>query len=158
MDGSLQLPTGACPPGTFHGAALPICGAEVLIVAVRPWVLADVHEANLFVVAFHERFLRTIVLMAQGPDGTPWFYGPAEIVRVLLELPFEMIPWRRLLFRALPPPGWQLPIPAPRPRLAARTETLRSGDLSEATPITPPAKRAPRQGLPHDADLRTTVR
>lgn len=104
----------ACPPGTFTGAVLPVCGVEVLIVVVRPWVLADVHEANLYVVAFYERFRRTIVLMAQRPDGAPCFYGPADIVRVLHGLPFEMLPWRRWLFRTAPPPSWQLPIPEPR--------------------------------------------
>lgn len=106
--------TAACPPGTFTGAVLPVCGIEVLIVVVRPWVLADVHEANLYVVAFYERFRRTIVLMAQRPDGAPCFYGPADIVRVLHGLPFEMLPWRRWLFRTAPPPAWQLPIPEPR--------------------------------------------
>ena len=102
------------PPHTFNGAVLPICGVEVLIVVVRPWVLADIHEANLFVVAFYARFRRTIVLMAQRPDGAPRFYGPTEIVRVLLALPLELIPWRRLLFRTTKPPSWQLPIPQPR--------------------------------------------
>lgn len=102
------------PPNTFNGAVLPICGVEVLIVVVRPWVLADIHEANLFVVAFHERFRRTIVLIAQRSDGASRFYGPVEIVRVLQGLPLEMIPWRRLLFRTTPPPSWQLPIPQPR--------------------------------------------
>lgn len=101
-------------PGTFIGAVLPICSVEVLIVVVRPWVLADIHEANLYVVAFHERFRRTIVLMAQGPDGASRFYGPTDILRVLQGLPFEMIPWRRLLYRVAPPPSWRLPVPQPR--------------------------------------------
>ncbi len=103
-------------PGSFTGAALPICGVEVLIVVVHPWVLADIHEANLYVVAFHERFRRIIVLVAQGPDGVPCFYGPTNIVRVLHGLPFEMIPWRRLLYRTAPPPSWRLPIPQARGR------------------------------------------
>ncbi len=116
-------------PGTFTGAALPICGVEVLIVVVHPWVLADIHEANLYVVAFHERFRRIIVLMAQGPDGAPCFYGPTNIVRVLHGLPFEMIPWRRLLYRTAPPPSWQLPIPQPRGR-GKRTERAERADSS----------------------------
>jgi hypothetical protein len=108
--------TPGAPPGTFTGAALPICGAPVLIVVVHPWVLADIHEANLYVVAFHERFRRIIVLVAQGADGAPCFYGPTNIVRVLHGLPFEMIPWRRLLYRTAPPPSSRLPIPPPRGR------------------------------------------
>jgi len=99
------------PPGTFIGAVLPVCGVEVLIVVVRPQVLADLHEANLYVVAFHERFRRSIVLVAQDSRGAPTFYGPAEIARVLSTLPFEVLPWRWLLYRAEPPPSWRLPIP-----------------------------------------------
>ncbi|HWO21390.1 MAG TPA: hypothetical protein VNO30_21630, partial [Kofleriaceae bacterium] len=101
-------------PGTFIGAALPVCGIDVLIVVVYPWVLADIHEANLYVVAFGERFRRRIVLTAQGPDATPCFYGPSDVIRVLRGLPFEMLPWRRYLFRTATPSAWRLPIPAPR--------------------------------------------
>ena len=99
------------PPGTFIGAVLPVCGVEVLIVVVQPQVLADLHEANLYVIAFHERFRRSIVLVAQDARGTPFFYGPAEIARVLGTLPFEVLPWRWLLYRTEPPPSWRLPIP-----------------------------------------------
>jgi hypothetical protein len=115
-------------PGSFTGAALPICGVEALIVVVHPWVLADVHAANLYVVAFHERFRRIIVLMAQGPGGAPCFYGPANLVRVLHGLPLEMIPWRRLLYRTAPPPSWRLPIPQPR----ARARAGPAGDLASS--------------------------
>lgn len=101
----------APPPGTFIGAVLPVCGVEVLIVVVHPHVLADLHEANLYVVAFHERFRRTIVLVAQDAHGRPRFYGPTEIARVLSALPFEVLPWRWLLYRTQPPPTWRLPIP-----------------------------------------------
>jgi hypothetical protein len=90
---------------------LPVCGVEVLIVVVHPQVLADLHEANLYVVAFHERFRRTIVLVAQDAHGRPRFYGPTEIARVLSALPFEVLPWRWLLYRTEPPPSWRLPIP-----------------------------------------------
>jgi hypothetical protein len=112
------------PPSTFNGAVLPIGGVETLIVVVRPWVLADLREANHFVVAFHERFHRTIVLAAQRADGAACFYGPAEIVRVLQALPIDLIPWRQLQFRAAPPrspssprsSSGRPPAPPPQPR------------------------------------------
>lgn len=127
------------PPGTFLGAALPVCGVDALIVVVRPWVLADIHEANLFVVAFHERFRRTIVLVAQRPDGAPYFYGPTEIVRVLQGLPFELIPWRRFLLRPTPPPGWRLPLPPSRPPSLPSASSAASA--ADATVIAlPPAR------------------
>jgi len=84
-------------------------------VVVRPWVLANIHEANLFVVAFQERFRRTIVLVAQRADGAARFYGPVDIVRVLQALPLELVPWRRILLHTTPPPPWRLPIPQPQP-------------------------------------------
>lgn len=146
------------PPSTFNGAVLPICGVEVLIVVVRPWVLADIHEANLFVVAFHERFRRTIVLMAQTADGAPYFYGPTEIVRLLRGLPFEMIPWRRLLFRTVPPPSWQLPIPPPRGD-AGSSETIDTGAGTEPAARADPTRAArPAARAVRPADLRVTVR
>lgn len=129
-------------PGSFTGAALPICGVEVLIVVVHPWVLADVHEANLYVVAFHERFRRIIVLVAQGADGVPCFYGPTNIVRVLHGLPFEMIPWRRLLYRTAPPPAWRLPIPPARDR----EDRAGAGDASPR-PSSPRGAGAPGAAL-----------
>jgi hypothetical protein len=105
-------------------------------------VLADIHEANLYVVAFHERFRRTIVLASQGAEDRPCFYGPTEIIRVLQGLPFEMIPWRRLLFRAAPPPAWRLPLPPPRGN-SGRTDAEHIGAdsaagthrIASATPI-----------------------
>jgi hypothetical protein len=124
------------PPNTFIGAALPVCGVEVLIVLVRPWVLADIHEANLFVVAFHERFRRAIVLAAQRPDGAASFYGPIDVVRVLQALPFELIPWRRLLFRTTPPPFWRLPTPAPR-RGADDTLSVDTADILTIATLDP---------------------
>lgn len=89
---------------------LPVCGVDVLIVVVQPRVVADLREANLYVVAFHERFQRTIVLVAQDACGLPYFYGPVEIACVLSTLPFEVFPWRWLLYRTESPPSWHLPI------------------------------------------------
>ena len=109
---------------TFTGALLPVCGADVLIVAVQPWVLASAHESQLYVVAFQLRFGRTIVLMAQDERRTPTYYGPAGIVRVLRSLPFDIIPWRKLPYRTAPPRSWKLPIP--REPLPADTTNVSS--------------------------------
>lgn len=97
---------------SFVGAALPICGIDVLIVVVRHAVLADPHESNLYVIAFQTRFRRAIVLMAQDEALVPTYFGPVPIVRALSSLPFEVIPWRRMVYRMPRPPAWRLPIPA----------------------------------------------
>lgn len=96
---------------TFVGAALPVCGVDVLIVVVQPSVLASSHESALYVIAFQTRFKKTIVLVAQNALNVPTFYGPAGIVNVLCTLPLEMIPWRRMQYRVPRGPAWQLPIP-----------------------------------------------
>lgn len=96
----------------FQGAVLPVRGVEVLIVVVQPWVLTDLHEANLFMFAFQTRFQRPVVLVAQDEHGAPHFYGPTELARTLRALPLPVIPWRRFLYRPEPRPTWQLPIPA----------------------------------------------
>jgi hypothetical protein len=99
----------------FTGALLPVCGVDVLIVAVQPWILASRHESQLYVIAFQLRFRRTIVLMAQDERGTPTYFGPAGIVGALRTLPFELIPWRRMPYRTAPPRSWKLPIPRDPP-------------------------------------------
>lgn len=100
----------------FTGALLPICNVQVLVVVVQPRVMIDTFEANLYVAAFNLRFQRTIVLVAQDEQThVPTYYGPAGIVRALSSLPFEMIPWQRMLYRTAKPPSWQLPIPPEEP-------------------------------------------
>jgi hypothetical protein len=99
----------------FTGALLPVCDVEVLIGVVQPRIMFDTYEANLFVTAFNLRFKRTIVLLSQDEQTlVPTFYGPVGIVRALSTLPFEMIPWQRMLYRVAKPSSWQLPIPPER--------------------------------------------
>jgi hypothetical protein len=106
---------------------LPVCGVDVLIVVVKPWILTDEHEAALYVVAFQMRFQRTIVLMAQNDARVPTYYGPAPIVHALCTLPFEIIPWQRMLYRLPRPRSWQLPIPPePAPEPSSANEAHRS--------------------------------
>ncbi len=110
---------------SFTGAALPICGVDVLIVVVKPWILADAHEAQLYVIAFGLRFGRTTVLMAQDDGRVPTYYGPAQIVRALGVLPFEIIPWQRMTYRLPRPRSWQLPIPPEPPPYDSRVDDSR---------------------------------
>jgi len=117
---------------SFTGAVLPVCGVEILIVVVQPRIMFDTYEANLYVTAFNLRFRRTIVLMSQD-DATyvPTYYGPAGIVRALCTLPFEMIPWQRMLYRLAKPASWQLPIPPERPSDQSIDASATSGSSIE---------------------------
>ncbi len=98
---------------TFDGATMRLYGADILIVLVPAWVLADPFECQLLVFAFRSRFQRTIVLVAQDTRGVPTYYGPAAIARALRALPFDALTWRRYVYRK--PPPVKLPIPVELP-------------------------------------------
>jgi hypothetical protein len=150
----------------FTGALLPICDVEVLIVVVQPRVMFDTYEANLFVTAFNLRFKRTIVLLSQDEHAlVPTYYGPAGIVRALSMLPFEMIPWQRMLYRIAKPASWILPIPPERPPYPSSVESVDSSvnasidaniDASRADPAFASARYESLDDLAatriHDAD------
>jgi hypothetical protein len=119
-------------PPMFTGAFLPVCGVEALIVVVRPWILTDIHEANLYVIAFQYRFQRAIILMAQNEIGVPTYYGPATIVQTIAALPFEIIPWQRIPYLIPKPKPWMLPIPPePAPTDSTSRGTRSSLDMDD---------------------------
>jgi hypothetical protein len=119
-------------PPVFTGAFLPVCGVEALIVVVRPWILTDIHEANLYVIAFQYRFQRAIILMAQNEIGVPTYYGPATIVQTIAALPFEIIPWQRIPYLIPKPKPWMLPIPPePAPTDSTSRGTRSSLDMDD---------------------------
>jgi hypothetical protein len=109
------------PLPSFVAARLPVAGERVLIVAVARWVLDDPATSQLYVQAFQRYFRRTIILMAQDPLLVPTYFGPAPMVRELSRLPFELIPWRRFVYRQDLAQRWWLPVPAP-PSLVCTTE------------------------------------
>jgi hypothetical protein len=132
---------------TFDGAMLPVCGVDVLVVAVQPWVLADPHESQLYVIGFQLRFGRTVVLMARDADRVPTFYGPAPIARALGRLPFDLIPWRRYPYRLPRPRTWQLPIPAdPQPAVDLESRCGRTLVLDRHSATLRVAARSGRAG------------
>jgi hypothetical protein len=99
---------------SFDGATIRLYGADVLVVIVRPQILADSYESQLLVVAFRARFRRTIVLASQDARGVPTYFGPAAIVRVLSTVPFDALSWQRYVYRKLAPQKLPIPIdPAP---------------------------------------------
>jgi len=143
-------------PSSFNGAILPVRGVEVLVVCVRPWVLADRHEAQLFLFAFSTRFGRPVVLMAQDDRGVPSYCGARRLVDALCPLPVEVIPWQRFAYRAPSPPrsrprSFMLPTPQePEPSAARdpRNPSAIGHTLDDRAPPAParpagPGNRAP---------------
>ena len=109
---ALAVPAPATPLA-FEGATIRLYGADILIVIVQPWILADPYESQLLVFAFRSRFQRTIVLVAQDDRRVPTYFGPAAIVAALGRLPFDALSWRRYIYRK--PPVVRLPIPIDPP-------------------------------------------
>lgn len=93
----------------FIATTLHLFETEVLVVQVAPRVLGDRGEAPALVAAFHARFRRTIVLVAQDGRGVPTYFGPGPIAAVLAKIPFDAFAWRRYRYRR--PRPQMLPIP-----------------------------------------------
>lgn len=80
---------------TFNGALLAIDDTRVLVVAVRPWVLADAHETELIQLGFRLRCRCAVVLMAQDARGRPTFRGDRSVTRILRRVSVADIAWQR---------------------------------------------------------------
>jgi hypothetical protein len=94
----------------FTGATIRLFQVEVLVVIVPAYVLGDRALAPMIVAAFHKRFVRTIVLVAQDRRGVPTYFGPAAIATVLSKIPFDALAWRQYRFNK--PKPMMLPIPS----------------------------------------------
>jgi hypothetical protein len=119
----------------FTGAVLPVAGIDTLVVVVQPQIMFDPHEAALYLAAFQIRFGRAVVLMSQDASTcAPTYRGPDAIIEVLRSLPFEMLPWQRMLYRVAKPRPFQLPIPPDRPsdQSGAVHATPRTGSYSSS--------------------------
>lgn len=120
---------------TFTGALLTVGPLELLIVVVPPAVLEDGDESRLTVVAYHARFGKPVVLMAQDLRGAPRYFGPDRVTPLVAATPFELIPWRQFRYRV---PEWQLTgaakLPAPYQLPTAPTPPV------APTPTAPPPR------------------
>jgi len=80
---------------TFHGAVVTGQGRAFSILSVQRAVLDSPTER-----ARAERFAKKqlgdmpVVLMARTVAGTPTYYGPAELVNYLKDVPFKSLPWK----------------------------------------------------------------
>lgn len=64
------------------------------VLIVQNAVITDEVEADRMITAFQNQVYRgPVVLMAQDVQGTPAFYGRAEIVRFLERTDVSKLPW-----------------------------------------------------------------
>jgi hypothetical protein len=79
---------------TFRGARIKARGVNCAVVIVPCSVVTDEIEADRTITAFQDQVHQgAVVLMAQDFQGTPAFYGRADIVRFLERIDVSEIPW-----------------------------------------------------------------
>jgi hypothetical protein len=80
---------------TFQGTKIKIRGANVGIAMVEMNVMLNEAEADRMIDYFRQRAFggMPVVLTAVDPQGTPTYYGRADLVRVLLNIDVRNIAW-----------------------------------------------------------------
>lgn len=120
---------------SIYGALHDLGGVQVLFVLVPQAVLGSRSECDRFAFEFATRFQRQIVLMAQDPQGQPYYFTAAPLHRHLRKLDLDSLAWQRIAYATRRRPAyWWLPIPAKRPP-----------ELSSALPPVPDLVAATRR-------------
>lgn len=70
-------------------------GVIFSVVAVKPHVLANRHEAEEAACSLAPHFPGAIVLMAQDGRGSPRYFGRPDIVRFLSGISLSRLPWKK---------------------------------------------------------------
>jgi hypothetical protein len=79
---------------TFRGARIKQRGVNGTVVIVPGAVITDENEADRMITAFQNQvFNGAVVLMAEDSQGTPTFYGRADVVRFLERTGVSKILW-----------------------------------------------------------------
>jgi hypothetical protein len=79
---------------TFRGARIKARGVNCAVVIVPCSVVTDEIEADRTITAFQDQVHQgAVVLMAQDFQGTPAFYGRAEMVRFLERTGVSKVQW-----------------------------------------------------------------
>jgi hypothetical protein len=83
------------PSRTVQAAAIALTGRRLVVVLVSMDLVRNVGEADLAIETLVPDFGGVpVVLMAQEDDGSPRYYGEAELVDLLDGLPIERMPWK----------------------------------------------------------------
>jgi hypothetical protein len=78
----------------FRGARIKERGINCAVVIVPGAVITDEIEADRMITAFQNQIYQgAVVLMAQDSQGTPVFYGRADIVRFLERMGVSKVQW-----------------------------------------------------------------
>lgn len=79
----------------IQGAAISLAGVSFAVVAVSTDLMGNTGEADMAIESLQPTFGGVpVVLMAQQPDGSPRYYGDADLVKMLAGVPVEEMPWK----------------------------------------------------------------
>lgn len=89
---SAKLPASS---GSVQAAAIALGGTRLVVVVVSMALVRSAGEADMAVDTLAPSFGGVpVVLMAQEEDGSPRYYGDADLVRLLRGIPLERMPWK----------------------------------------------------------------
>lgn len=78
-----------------QAAAISLAGTPFIIVLVDTQLVESAGEADMAIGTLSEKFGGPpVVLMGQREDGSPVYYGDADLVRSLRDVPVEEMPWK----------------------------------------------------------------
>jgi len=79
----------------IQGAALTSQGVDFAIALVGMELVNSQGEADMAIETMSPTFGGVpVVLMAQKADGSPVYYGDDDLVRSLIDMPIENMPWK----------------------------------------------------------------
>ncbi len=83
------------PSRTVQAAAIALAGTRLVVVLASMDLVRNAGEADMAIETLAPNFGGApVVLMAQEDDGSPRYYGEAELVRLLDGVPIERMPWK----------------------------------------------------------------
>ena len=78
-----------------QAAAIALGGAQFVVVAAGMELIDNTGEADMAIDTLVPKFGGApVVLMAQREDGTPRYYGDANLVESLRGVPVAEMPWK----------------------------------------------------------------
>ena len=79
----------------IQAAAISLQGVNFAIAVVDMDLLNTHGEADMAIERISPSFAGVpVVLMAQKEDGSPVYYGDADLVRSLADVPIDKMPWK----------------------------------------------------------------
>jgi len=83
-----------------QAAAISLEGRRFVVVLVGLDLVSSSGEADMAIERAQTSFGDVpVILMAQRDDGSPTYYGDAEIARLLEDVPIEKMPWKEYTLR-----------------------------------------------------------